>query len=295
MSILLDLLLRFRIAAMARADAACGIDNEDVAVTTLFGPEPRAFDPLASDEDRRLQHQRVNTTLRDELAEDRRARETARAAEMSPLVAVPLVLLLFLIEWWASARVLIGQGSEPAAAVVLGAALAAGVFALAGYCARKPTRKSVYLLVVAAFAVLVVALTVLRVHEVATEDSDVPTDLSSGIVLLVLSVGPAFLGEVVLRKATNALRVRRDLTTVQRQLRAKDATISGAEAAIKRRIADREAWLRRSAIARAEYRRVWDVARSGAAPTRRTPAGVSTLTPLLPTAPTLTTRKENEP
>lgn len=266
MSILLDLLLRFRMAAMGRADAARGIDNEDAAVTALFGPEPRTFDPVANDEDRRLQHQRLNTTLRDELAEDQRAREGARAAETSPLVAVPLALILFFIEWWASARALIGLGSDPAAAVVFGGGLASGVFALAGYCTRKPTRKWVYLFVVAAFAVLVVALTVVRVHEVATEDSDVPTDLSSGIVLLVLSVGPAFLGEVVLRKATNALRVRRDLATIERQLRAQETTIAEADAAVERRTEEREEWLRTSAIARAAYRRAWDLAHSAPLP-----------------------------
>jgi len=265
-TIFLDLFLRFRIAAMARADAARGIDNELAAVTTLLGPAPRDFDPLKNDEDRRLQHQRLDTTLRDELAEDQHAREAARAAEVSPLAAVPLAVLLFLIEWWASARVLIGQGSEPAAAVVLGAALASGVFALAGYCARTPTRKGVYLVVVAAFALLVIALTVLRVHEVATDDSDLPTDLSSGVVLLVLSLGPAFLGEVVLRKAASALRVRRDLTTVERQLRAQEATIAEADAAVERRTEEREAWLRTSAIARAAYRRAWDLARNAPLP-----------------------------
>jgi hypothetical protein len=254
-----DWLLRIRAGSIAMEDAECGVYNANECVTTLIGPTPRAFDPVGNEEDRRLQHKRLSTTLRDELAEDRRARETARAAEMTPVVAIPLVVALFFIEWWASARVLIGIGGEPATSLVLGAALAAGIFALAAYCAREPTRKLVYFIAVAVFGILIVALSILRMREVASDDGDVSTDISSAIVLVILSLGPAFLGEVVLRKATDALRVRRDLATVRRQLRAEERAIDSADTVIGRRAGDVEAWMRQSAIAQAEYRRVWDV------------------------------------
>jgi hypothetical protein len=254
-----DWFLRIRAGSIAMEDAECGVYNASECVTTLLGPAPRPFDPAGNEEDRRLQHKRLSTTLRDELAEDRRAREAARAAEMTPVVAIPLVVALFFIEWWASARVLIGIGGEPAASLVLGAALAAGIFALAAYCSRKPTRKLVYFLVVTVFAVLIVALTVLRMREVASDDGDVSTDISSAIVLVVLSLGPAFLGEVVLRKATDALRVRRDLAMVRRQLSVEERVIDSADTVIGRRAEAVDAWTHQSAIALAEYRRVWDV------------------------------------
>lgn len=254
-----DWLLRIRAGSKAMEDAECGVYNATECVTTLIGPPPRAFDPVGNEEDRRLQHKRLSTTLRDELAEDRRAREAAKAAEMTPVVAIPLVVALFLIEWWASARVLIGIGGEPAASLVLGAALAAGIFALAAYCSRVPTRKIVYFIAVAVFAILIVALTVLRMREVASDDGDVSTDISSAIVLVILSLGPAFLGEVVLRKATDALRVRRDLAMVRRQLHTEERAIDSADTVIGRRVDDIDAWTRQSAIAHAEYRRVWDV------------------------------------
>jgi hypothetical protein len=282
-----DWLLRIRAGSIALEDAECGVYNADECVTTLIGPAPRAFDPVGNEEDRRLQHKRLSTTLRDELAEDRRAREAARAAEMTPLVAIPLVVALFFIEWWASARVLIGIGGEPAASLVLGAALAAGIFALAAYCSRKPTRKLAYFLVVAVFAVLIVALTVLRMREVASDDGDVSTDISSAIVLVVLSLGPAFLGEVVLRKATDALRVRRDLAMVRRQLRVEERVIDSADTVIGRRVSDIEAWTHQSAIALAEYRRVWDVTvrRRAMEDARKTPPAPETShhTPVRPT------------
>jgi hypothetical protein len=254
-----DWLVRLRAGSISVEDAECGVFNSDECVQTLLGPEPRRFDPVANEEDRRIQHRRLNTTLRDEMDEDQRARESARAAEMSPFLAMPLVLALFLVELWASARVLVGRGVEAAASVGLGAALALGLFALAGYCARKPTRKIVYFLAVSAFSIFIIALTVLRMQEVTSEDSDMATDLASAIVLVVLSLGPAFIGEVILRKADAALRVRRDLCTVKRQLRTAERTIENAETVVARRNGEHETWTRQSAIARAEYRRVWDV------------------------------------
>lgn len=253
-----DFFVRLRAGSMAVEDAECGVFNSDECVHTLLGPE-RPFDPVAHEEDRRLQHRRLNTTLRDELSEDRRARESARAAEMSPLAAMPLVLALFLVELWASARVLVGLGVDGIAALGLGGALALGLFALAGFCARKPTRKGLYFLAVAGFSIFIIALTVLRMQEVTSDDSDLTTDLASAIVLVVLSLGPAFIGEVVLRQANAALRVRRDLRTVHRQLRAEERAIAGAEIVIRERIAEHYTWVCQSAIARAEYRRVWDV------------------------------------
>src|SRR5215212_10603538 len=78
MTMLSDGFLRLRIGAMAMEDAEIGVYNEDQAITTILGPEPRVFSPESNDDDRRLQLRRSNTTLRDELAEDRRARDTAR-------------------------------------------------------------------------------------------------------------------------------------------------------------------------------------------------------------------------
>lgn len=254
-----DLVLRTRIGAMALEDAEHGVYNGAEAVASVLGPEPRPFSPASNDEDRRLQHQRGNTTLRDELTEDRRARETSRANEASPLAAVPLAIILFLIESWASARVLLGIGVEATAALVLGVALAAGIFGLAGYCARASKRKLVYVIAVIAFALLIVSLTVLRMHEIASDDGDEGTDLASGIVLVVLSLGPAFLGELVLRQASAALRVRRDLRAVRRQLREEEQAIRSADETITDRANESETWRRQHTIALAEYRRVWDV------------------------------------
>lgn len=257
-----ELVLRTRIGAMALEDAEHGVYNGAEAVASVLGPEPRPFSPASNDEDRRLQHQRGNTTLRDELTEDRRARETSRANEASPLAAVPLAIILFLIESWASARVLVGIGVEATAALVLGAALAAGIFGLAGYCSRVSKRKVVYFLAVVAFALLIVSLTVLRMHEIASDDADERTDLASGIVLVVLSLGPAFLGELVLRQAAAALRVRRDLRAVCRQLREEERVIRDASGLITNRANESETWRRQHTIALAEYRRVWDVTAS---------------------------------
>lgn len=276
-----DAFLRLRVGAMAMEDAEVGAYNEDQAVLTLVGPESPAFEPTSNDEDRRLQHRRTNTTLRDELAEDSRARDTARVGEWPLPVALPVALVLFLIEWWASARVLVGIGVEPTSALVLGAALASGVFALAGYCASTAKRKLVYALGVLAFAVLIVALTILRLHEVASEDGDMRTDMASAIVLVVLSLGPAFLGELVLRRISSALHARRDLRSSSRQLRAEERGIESAEREIKARLAQRTTWIRQNAIGRAEYRRVWDLERSRVV-AKETVAGASAPTTAAP-------------
>jgi hypothetical protein len=281
-----DWLVRLRAGSMGVEDAECGVFNSDECVQTLLGPEPRRFDPVANDEDRRVQHRRLNTTLRNEMDEDQRAREAARAAEMSPFLAVPLVLALFLVEVWASARVLVGLAIEAVASLVLGSALALGLFALAGYCVAKPARKFVYVLAVAGFSIFIIALTVLRMQEVTSDDSNATTDLASAIVLVVLSLGPAFIGEVVLRKATAALRVRRDLRTVKRQLRAEDREIERANDLVTRRNDTHETWTRQSAIARAEYRRVWDVTvRRRAMEDAKLPAPAPGTTPSGSTAP----------
>jgi cation transport ATPase len=287
-----DAILRLRAGSMAMEDAEIGVYSEDHAIVAILGPEPRAFDPAGNDDDRRLQLRRANTTLRDELAEDRRARETARVDEWSLLLALPVALSLFIIEWWASARVLIGIGVEPTSSLVLGAALASGVFALAGYCAGTAKRKLVYTLGILAFAVLIVSLTILRLHEVASDDADVRTDFASAVVLVVLSLGPAFLGELVLRRTGSALRARRDLRSSARQLREENRDITLAERDITTRTTNRETWTRQNAIGRAEYRRVWDLERTRTAArdaeTTTRAASTSSTAPGLPT-PTTTT------
>jgi len=291
MTMLSDGFLRLRIGAMAMEDAEIGVYNEDQAITTILGPEPRVFSPESNDDDRRLQLRRSNTTLRDELAEDRRARDTARVGEWSLLLALPVALALFLIEWWASARVLIGIGVEPTSSLVLGAALAAGLFGLAGYCASEAKRKVVYVLGVLAFATLIVSLTILRLHEVASDDADARTDFASAVVLVVLSLGPAFLGEVVLRRTASALHARRDLRSSTRQLREQDRDITAAERAITSRTEKHDTWVRQNVIGRAEYRRVWDVERTRAAEPKEPPSP-TTPTPSAPfpsrTSPTTT-------
>lgn len=283
-----DWLVRLRAGSMAVEDAECGVFNSEECVLTLLGPEPRRFDPAVNDEDRRIQHRRLNTTLLQEMNEDRRAREAARAAEPSPLGMVPFALGLFVVEVWASARVLVGRGVEAIAALVLGAALALGLFAMAGYCAGRATRKRLYYVVVAAFAVFIIALTVLRMEEVASDDSDTVTDLSTAIVFLVLSLGPAFIGEVAVRKANTALRVRRDLRTVNRQLRAETRAVESAESAVGRRIDTHERWTRQSAIARAEYRRVWDVTTRRRAMEEEKASTTSGSLPSVPASPSTT-------
>ena len=269
MTIVSDAILRLRAGAMATEDAEIGVYSEDQAITALLGPEPRAFDPTGNDNDRRLQLRRANTTLRDELAEDRRARETARVGQASLVTVMPLTFVLFLIEWWASARVLIGIGVEPTSALVLGAALAAGVFGLAAYCAGEAKRKVVYALGVLAFGIVIISLTILRLHEVASDDADVRTDVASAVVLVVLSLGPAFLGEILLRRTTAALHARRDLRSSARQLREEERGIASADREITERTSTRERWTRQNAIGRAEYRRVWDIERTRAAARER--------------------------
>jgi hypothetical protein len=257
-----DAILRLRVGAMALEDAEIGAYSEAQAITSLLGPEPRAFDPLTNDDDRRLQVRRTNTTLRDKLAEDRRARETARVRETSLLLLLPLAPVLFLMEWWASARVLIGIGVETTSSLVLGAALAAGVFGLAAYCVGDAKRKLVHALGVVAFALLILSLTILRLHEVQMDDADIRTDFASAVVLVVLSLGPAFLGERLLRRTASALYARRDLRTSVRQLREEERAIEAAERAIARCLDARTTWGRENAIGRAEYRRVWDIERT---------------------------------
>lgn len=284
MTLVTDALLRLRTGAMATEDAEIGVYSEDQAITAILGPEPRPFDPAGNDDDRRLQLRRASTTLRDELAEDRRARDTARVRESSLLVLLPITFALFLIEWWASARVLIGIGVEPTSSLVLGAALAAGVFGLAAYCAGEATRKIVYALGVLAFAVLIISLTILRLHEVASDDADVRTDFASAVVLVVLSLGPAFLGEILLRRTASALHARRDLRSSARQLRDEERGIADAERQIAKRTTARETWVRQNAIGRAEYRRVWDIERTRAAERARTSSSAAPPPPA-PAAP----------
>ena len=298
MTFLSDTLLRFRSGAMAMSDAEVGVYNEDQAIVTLIGPEPPAFDPITNDEDRRLQHQRTGTTLRDEMEEDRRARETARVNEWSLLMALPVVLALFLVEWWASARLLLGIGVEPTTSLMLGGALASGVFLLAWYCAREPKRKGVYLLAILSFAVLIFALTKLRMQEVTSDEGDAATDFASGVVLVVISLGPAFLGEMILRRTASALFARRDLRTAARQLKTEEQRIKAAEKAIAARNAARRTWISQNAIGRAEYRRTWDiervrvVAKETAAgpppPSGPTPPARTTPPPAMPAVPTAT-------
>ena len=128
-------------------------------------------------------------------------------------------------------------------------------------------RPRLFVGLLAVLAVVVVCVVVLRTDaaEDGTDDS-LPVRLALGVVYAVGAVGPAFFGEIALRRLQPARRVARELRQLEKALAAVVGGKARATRWIRRVSRNTEAWDYWAARGRARYEKVWKAERARHAP-----------------------------
>ena len=79
-----------------------------------------------------------------------------------------------------------------------------------------------FLLTIAAYAVVMIAVTILRTLQAGNDDASRAEELSIGIVMLAVTIGAAWLAESILARRGPSVRLSKERRNLRRRLR--DAT-----------------------------------------------------------------------
>lgn len=254
------------LAVLARRDAANDVTAGEDHITVAQGPRPR-FDPTGNLRHARLARDLNNRGETEELAEDVRRTEAELSEHPSPAGLLFVLVFLFAAEVMGSVFVVRAVGYENPERLVLGAMLAAFIFFITALAARNepsaaasggtttPTRRSPwYALVLAAYGVLVLSITVIRVGEAGSgEETSRLSQFAAGAVMLFATVGPAAVAELIMRRRAPGVRLTNRLRQLRRRLRTAERAHARAEKEIEGLATGGERWDDGSARRRALY------------------------------------------
>jgi len=112
-----------------------------------------------------------------------------------------------------------------------------------------------FYLVLLAYALLIVAVTVLRVDEMSTgADGSRPAELAAGVIMLFTTVGPAWVAELTMRRRAAAVVLSKERRKLVRRIRRADRQRLAAEHYVESHIArPTQRWDAEAARRRAVY------------------------------------------
>jgi hypothetical protein len=262
----MNLFQQLFLAVLARRDAANHVSAGDDHITVAQGLPPR-FDPTGNLRHARLARDLNNRGESEELAEDVRRTEAELAEHPSPAGLLFVLVFLFAAEVMGSVFVVRAVGYENPERLVLGAMLAAFIFFITALAAQNepsaaaaggtqaPTRRSPwYVLVLAAYGVLVLSITVIRVGEAGSGDETSRlSQFAAGAVMLFATVGPAAVAELIMRRRAPGVRLMNRLRQLRRRLRDALRAHARAEKEIEQIATGGERWEDSAARRRALY------------------------------------------
>jgi hypothetical protein len=256
--IVLSPIQKLRIRLRAIKDARVNHFSVEDLIVALIGPRPTPFTPTEVDKHRLLQHQRSNVAKEQELTDDLHQREEAHKRKFNPTLMWLLVAVLYFIEFCGSADVLRKAGIDDGAVYVYGAMLTTAMFVIASICARKEPRTMSYYGWYAGFFALGLVAAVVRYHElVAREDATTGESMALAGLMFAITVLPAWLAEVFIRKALDGRETARDLKLTKRELKKEQKAIAGAQNAVEKIQKNVTDYDHVAGLIRAEYRRHW--------------------------------------
>ena len=260
--IVLSALQKLRIRLRAIKDARVNYFGVDDLIVALLGPRPTPFSPTEVDKHRLLQHQRSDVAKEQELTHDLHQKEEAHKHKWSPTLMWSLVGILYCVEFCGSADVLRKAGVEGGAVFVYAALLTTAMFAIASVCARQVPRTMRYYAWYAGFFGLGFVAAVVRYHElVAREDATTGESMALAGLMFAITVLPAWLAEVFIRKALEGRETARDLALTKRELKKEQKSLAGAQAEVEKIDNKVAGYDHVAGLIRAEYRRHWEYER----------------------------------
>lgn len=243
---------RARLARAARREAILGVDSGEDHILADLGPRP-VFDPLNSPEHARIAADLNRTAEAEEWRSDLQREEDVQTGHVSTPSAMVSLVFLYFVEALGCTFVLRSLGFESPERILFGLGLAAIIFVLAAGVARRPRWWSV-----AVFSTLAIAITVIRVNDVTTDDDASAMAWAGALILLAATIGPAILAEKTILRLTPALRSVREMRKYRRRVAAAERTRLRAQAEVEGITRAQAAWdrevERRQHLYRKEHR-----------------------------------------
>lgn len=258
----MNFLDRYRLRRAAEADRRAAADSLDLRVEEALGRRP-AFDPVGNHEHRVMSSALNGRAEVEELEDDIRRLEDELARYPS-VVALTLGLIAALVgETLGAILVMKSLGVEGpertvlgvllSVAIVGGTALVARVVAPEEHAPRSFVRVFAGLVVAALYALFVLALAVVRMHELA-EGSEVGLVMyAQAIIMAATTILPAFGAEWLIRRRGPARHIQKQLRVLRRRLRHAERRRVEAERFVSKLARDAERYDQAAAKLRAAY------------------------------------------
>jgi hypothetical protein len=250
----LRLLERRFLARTARREASLDVDSIEDHVIASLGPRP-VFDPVGNPVHARVAADLQRAAEIEEWRADLREQEDLRTGYISVPAGTAVLSALYIIEVLGCVLILRSLGFPNPERLLFGLGLAALIFTLTAAVVHHPRWWSLAL-----YGLLVLGVTIVRLGEVAGEDGTVGEELAGGVLLLFVTVGPAFLAELLFRRLSPAVRGWREVGKLRRRLRAAERARQRAQKYVERLGREQVAWEheaeRRRHLYRQEQRRV---------------------------------------
>lgn len=224
----------------ARNHAEVGVDVGQERVLATLGNRP-VLDPTGNAVHAGYVSRMNNLGTLEDHREEVTTLERRAIDHPSPIGLTCLLVFLFVAECVGGVLLMQTLGYEGFERLVLGTMMAAFVYFCTWLAARTATAEAAtprqgawFFGSLAVYAIVLVSVAGVRVRDAMTEGGSPFWDLCMGIVLLVTSIGPAAVSEVVMRRREPAVRVQRELSIARRHLREAQRDHDQAERAVGR-------------------------------------------------------------
>lgn len=157
-----------------------------------------------------------------ELEDDLRAVEQEQTRHNAPVLLTMQLCAAYGAETIGAVLLFRDLGYDGAVRFILGGMLAALVFfitIIAAKQAERGQRTGWFYIVMVAFALLIIAITIVRIHEASTEDTSVVMAAATGCLMLFTSIGPAAYAEHIGRQREASVRLARRARQLRRRIR----------------------------------------------------------------------------
>src|SRR5579864_2433931 len=257
---------------LAAENAGAGLTLVEETLTSILGPRP-IFDPGRDPRDRDAV-QSVNNPRIEEIQDDLarlRAELTRHVSRTTLLVGLGAA---FAFEVLGAVMVLRTLGFENPERLVLGAGLAFLVFFLTYECVHlgrvtssvpgeKPKRSPGFLPLVTIYATLVIAIAIVRSGDAQLgEGASISFAWANAFIMVACSVGPAWLGENLLRRLAPVSPLAKEVQRLRKEQRRHERNRERGTAHIEARMRASEDWDRKMVQTRALYHRVHELRRA---------------------------------
>ena len=249
----MKLMDRIRLPYRAEQDAEVGIEALDFRTTEMIGQRP-SFEPKTNLAHHSIAIDLVDTAEQDELRPKVIALKEELARHISPTILTLGIAGLLLVEALAGIGVFREEGFGNPDRVIFGLMLAIGIVALTWLTVRLGTREPGlrrsrwFYVAVAAYAVVILSVAFLR-----SSEGDSAPSLPLAVLMILLTVGAAWLIEYLIRIGKPGRDLRRQLRTQGKRLHAAERRFNRAKATVEWFGWKAEQWDRNAEWIRARY------------------------------------------